>query len=742
MIKKNIYKLLIAFFVSVIIIIFCFSIIPDRQTNLDLSQSCTYRNNINHIFGIKKTHAENPIPKNLKEGGDEPWVISLWNFCLSLVNIFLIGVLIYLGVVNILHLNYDTYQIKKFIVPLIVFVILANFSLFICRAIADFSSALSGSFLGNISDLEEGIKKGLGLSNNFDDIQLWIATLGGSKAAAGTAVGVITMAIRTVIGVVVSLIASLIIFVISFILYVRVYIVYILAAISPLAFIGFVLPATQGFAKKWFDWFLRFVFMGPIIALVLRVAAVIGNASQTEGSISGWGGIVAFIIVLALLVVAIVVPFAIMGILFTIPGMKQLGGFLRGRATTFYKQNKTLQGISGFFTGLGKQKEQEAAITRLGGEKIGAGILGAKLGGGAIQDIRGGFQEAENIQAMQTKKKIAERLEVQDLIHITGDRGALRNMSQDELEWALNITAKSGIDKAEFDSILNNINRGYNDKFTDRNKFIRTVNSAVVANNKQRVKDNQAPIDVENPFLRDANEQAIQNIRNNNEVLRESTRPSARSRLLQPIIENINRVLNPASGASADQQSTAQSTLSDIENRVNNNESGYSQLRGNRVYENLVSNHGVSRFAQDFANRTTTSLSPDRQGPAQHLIMDAMMSNINTVDARGNPDESAIKRIAQARQAMREAQPGLILDDQSAVKTYFNTNLDRTDISDEQRDRLRNNFIANMDRLGTYYEDYINQILGSQPTAGPAPAGGTPPPGGSTTGGGTSGGTP
>lgn len=371
MTKKNIIKLFIAIFIS-ISILFAFSDTSNTSDASPNTRDTNYTQQTKNKSIVKIAYAdeltdniqqsENLISKNLKEGGDEPWILSLWNFCLSLVNIFLIGVLIYLGVVNILHINYDTYQIKKFLVPLIIFVVLANFSLFICRAIGDFSSALSGEFIGDPAKLEEGLKVGLGLSTKAEDVSGWIYGLANTKAEglSGT-LNMVAYAGRVIIGIIVSLIASLIIFILSILLYVRIYVVYILAALSPLAFFGFVLPATQGYSRKWFDWFLRFVFMGPIIALVLRVASIIGETSQSGGSVSGWGGIVAFIIVLALIIIAIGVPFAIMGMIFTVPGFKQLGDFAKNRATSFYKQNKFLRGWAGRLTGGGKRLEAEAA---------------------------------------------------------------------------------------------------------------------------------------------------------------------------------------------------------------------------------------------------------------------------------------------------------------------------------------------------------------------------------------------
>lgn len=259
--------------------------------------------------------AGDSIASNLQTGGSYGWIIDLWRFCLSLINIALIGILIYLGIVNILHLNYETYELKKFLSSLVIAVILANFSLFICRSIVEFSDVLTNTFFIEKDQTLMNVLNGLGFAHIQDDgiiglIEVYIAAI--SIVTFGTG-GIATYLFYLILGCLIALVIALCFFALAILMSVRTFIIYALAATAPLAFISMVLPSTQKYFSQWWGWFLRWVFLGPIVLFIIKIASIIGesNAKNTD-SFSGF----AFLSIIGLLALALYTPWIIGGSIF------------------------------------------------------------------------------------------------------------------------------------------------------------------------------------------------------------------------------------------------------------------------------------------------------------------------------------------------------------------------------------------------------------------------------------------
>lgn len=356
-------KKFLLFFIAIIISLNVLSFFSDPIPKTSENNS---NYTINQIFSIKPAYSADNILVNAldKSTSQEKWIFGLWNFSLSLVNIILIGVLLFLAIVNIVHFNYDTYQLKKYLMPLFIAVLLANFSMFISRAVVEFTGALTNELAGNTQEIAKGIQTGLHL--NVGDTVEWIIQFTGKGDKVGQVMGGLEIGILILyglLGVVIALVVAIIMFILGLILYLRLYVLFLLAGVAPVAWICMVLPATQGLFKQWWTWFLRFAFIGPLVALILKVASVIGNASGGSASESGasmFGTIGVVFIIVVLMIAAIIAPFAIGG-MFAVPGLKQLGGFLKNQATNFYKGNATLQSIGARLSAPQKLREEKAS---------------------------------------------------------------------------------------------------------------------------------------------------------------------------------------------------------------------------------------------------------------------------------------------------------------------------------------------------------------------------------------------
>jgi len=174
---------------------------------------------------------------------------GVWNIALGIANAFTAIVLLFFAIVNIAHVQYDTYQLKKALPYLILGIILANFSMLIVRMVVDVSQVLSNAFM-NDTKFSSGLACGL---------------------QAPPILGVnIILALLIVLALIVA--AAWI----GFLLWMRIYVLLLVAAAAPVAFVMMAFGPTQGLFKQWVNWLMRWAFMGPAVVGILWIASQIG----------------------------------------------------------------------------------------------------------------------------------------------------------------------------------------------------------------------------------------------------------------------------------------------------------------------------------------------------------------------------------------------------------------------------------------------------------------------------------
>lgn len=266
------------------------------------------------------------------------WIFQVWRFCMSLINSIMVAFLIFLAFVNILRIQMDTYAIKKILPTLVLAVILANFSLLICRAVVDFSDVLVRTFVVSRADLANGLVNSLGLFKAANPL----ATIGvGSLAVVSLFIGAGGPASLLVIlaGIIFALLPGIAILVLAFLLWIRVIVVQILVAFSPLAFIAMALPMTKNLFTKWWGQFANWTFMAVAIFFLLRIITLIQSA--TPGKLEIWTLVAAYVV----LYLAIQVPFKMGGAIMsawagfgkTVTGIGK-GGWLNNFGTMMAKR--------------------------------------------------------------------------------------------------------------------------------------------------------------------------------------------------------------------------------------------------------------------------------------------------------------------------------------------------------------------------------------------------------------------
>jgi len=232
------------------------------------------------------------------------WVITSWKVVLGLANLALVAILVFLAAVNILHIQYDTYAIKKILPILIIGVLLADFSLLIIRMLLDFSNILTLLFTKNQTPAQfaHDLIADANVAMNKQD---W--------GAGGLGILFIWFLF--------SLLLMVAFFILGFLFYIRYAVIITCAIAAPLAFIAMAFPPTQGFFKQWWGWLTKFIFMKPIVFFFLWLALAI-KGTGAMGSITGW------MILAFLVIVAVIIPFKLGGTVMA--GWSKAGQWLTG----------------------------------------------------------------------------------------------------------------------------------------------------------------------------------------------------------------------------------------------------------------------------------------------------------------------------------------------------------------------------------------------------------------------------
>ena len=223
------------------------------------------------------------------------WVMTVWKVCMGLANAFVALALIFFAAVNIAHIDYDTYQLKKTFPKLIIGIILANFSLVICRMFADIASVITATFANNgLRALFEGVLAALGLT---------------PTASIGDAMAMYFFSNVLILWLIIIILAIFLgILVLGLLLLVRHAVILILAAAAPIAFIMLAFPPTEQYFKKWWEWWINWIFMGPIIMFMLWMAGEVGRSNFGTGF-----NVTASMAALLLVFLAAIVPFKLGG---------------------------------------------------------------------------------------------------------------------------------------------------------------------------------------------------------------------------------------------------------------------------------------------------------------------------------------------------------------------------------------------------------------------------------------------
>jgi len=212
-------------------------------------------------------------------------VNDAWSAIRDIGNMGFIFILLYAAIKTIVGFGSDT---QKLIRNVIIVAILINFSLFFTKVVIDISNVLAiylydaiapGALSNTLSvGISNSIMGRLFLTSLFDLEGLGLALEGKRQIMIG------------VLGSILSMIAAFVFFAIAIMLIIRFVVLLFVLILSPLAFLGSILPGTSGLRNQWWNALLGQAFFAPIFFLMAWIVIVV-----TGGLFEGTGGGATFV---------------------------------------------------------------------------------------------------------------------------------------------------------------------------------------------------------------------------------------------------------------------------------------------------------------------------------------------------------------------------------------------------------------------------------------------------------------
>jgi hypothetical protein len=193
-------------------------------------------------------------------------IASAWAKIRDLAISLLVLVLIIIAFANALQFDIEKYGLNRMIPKIIVAVVLSYLSWAIADALFEFNSVLQ--------DTARSLAGGSG-SNMFANGLSYgdLATVSITSIAVGPG-GIMLLVL------VIFIILLIAVIILAFLLMARWLMLSFLLAIAPLAFILMILPWTENYYKMWWSNFLKWLFMGPLIVLILSIGLLIAGSGN------------------------------------------------------------------------------------------------------------------------------------------------------------------------------------------------------------------------------------------------------------------------------------------------------------------------------------------------------------------------------------------------------------------------------------------------------------------------------
>jgi hypothetical protein len=218
-----------------------------------------------------------------------------WDFVAGIANMFLI--LIFIACAFAIILKIESFQVKKVLPMLIIVALLMNFSLVFIGMLIDVANIFYNTFLPPPETSLIRELTGPFIESGVSSVATQIAAIIASAKLKITPfvgpffhsvfIAVIPIIILpNIIHLVLQTIISIILIIIFFLYIVifagRIFIIQILAILSPLAFLALILPQTKQLWDKWWKWLLEWLFVGIFLLFFLRLGFLLFSLFEED----------------------------------------------------------------------------------------------------------------------------------------------------------------------------------------------------------------------------------------------------------------------------------------------------------------------------------------------------------------------------------------------------------------------------------------------------------------------------
>ncbi len=232
-----------------------------------------------------------------KNGG----IYEAWSYFAGFANIALVIFLLVIIFSQLTGFGIDNYGIKKTLPRLIIAALLINLSYIICQLAADVSNILGYSLNQLFENLASNVK-------GYDNIKSESGSVGAGIASASVGLTIIAGLVGLIIafpegalallpGIIAALIGALIAIIFFFVvLGIRKAAVIVLIAISPLAFVCYMLPGTKKYFTKWRSLLTSLLLVYPAAGLLMGGGSFASAVMLSAGSDQPWVQIAALLV--------------------------------------------------------------------------------------------------------------------------------------------------------------------------------------------------------------------------------------------------------------------------------------------------------------------------------------------------------------------------------------------------------------------------------------------------------------
>jgi|GEM_PF-2365918 len=212
------------------------------------------------------------------------FVMYGWGVVRDIVNMFFIVVLIIIGLSTSLQM--ETYRWQKTLPRLVAVALLINFTPVVLGVFIDASNIMMNYFVNSLAEESIFVMRMRALYDTM-------ATNLADAAWTSFSGAIITPVAMTVIFTLFNLFTGLLYAVYGAIFAMRYVAIWLLVIISPLGFFCYILPATQPFFRKWWNWFVGwciagiagafFLYLGEVMFQFIDQDAMIPPSTQHQG---------------------------------------------------------------------------------------------------------------------------------------------------------------------------------------------------------------------------------------------------------------------------------------------------------------------------------------------------------------------------------------------------------------------------------------------------------------------------